>query len=60
MYAKWINEIKNSVDVVEANPPFGTGGVLTLSSYWDILKTGKNVIKESFMAQFLIHIIHFL
>jgi type I restriction-modification system DNA methylase subunit len=56
----WIEQTKEMFDGVVGNPPFGPGGKLMLSPYWSVLKTGNNVIKESFMAQFLIHIFHSL
>lgn len=51
----WANSIKDSVDVIATNPPFGGSDTVTPDPYWGPLKTGKNVIKDS-MGQFMMHI----
>lgn len=57
---KYCKDIKETVDVIATNPPFGPGDKLDYDEYWGPLVTGKNVIKESCMAQFIMHIYHTL
>jgi type I restriction-modification system DNA methylase subunit len=56
----YCKEIKGTVDIIATNPPFGSGDKLDVDKYWGPLVTGKNVIKESCMAQFIMHIYHTL
>ena len=56
--------MKNKVDVIGTNYPFGMSNTIDLSDYtdkdyWKILLRGKNVIKNS-TGQFIIHIYHTL
>jgi type I restriction-modification system DNA methylase subunit len=56
--------MKNKVDVIGTNYPFGMSNTIDLSDYtdkdyWKILLRGKNVIKNS-TGQFIIHILNTL
>jgi len=55
-------ENKNRVTLIATNPPFGKGDNLenNTENYWGPLVTGKTIIKESAMAQFIVHIYHTL
>jgi type I restriction-modification system DNA methylase subunit len=48
------DKLKESVDIIATNPPFGSGDLVKSDEYWGPLLTGKNVIKDA-MAQFIIH-----
>ena len=56
----YCKDIKGTIDVIATNPPFGPGDKLDYDEYWGPLITGKNIIKESCMAQFIMHIYHTL
>lgn len=56
----YCKQVEGIADVIATNPPFGPGDKLEVDSYWGPLLTGKNVIKESCMAQFIMHIYHTL
>jgi type I restriction-modification system DNA methylase subunit/restriction endonuclease S subunit len=50
----WGYSIENKIDIIAANPPFGSADPVDPSEYWKILKTGKNVVKDA-MGQFIVH-----
>ena len=50
----WGSSIENKIDIIAANPPFGSADPVDPSEYWKILKTGKNVVKDA-MGQFIVH-----
>ena len=50
----WGSSIENKIDIIAANPPFGSADPVDSSEYWKILKTGKNVVKDA-MGQFIVH-----
>lgn len=59
-----IKVMKEKVDIIATNYPFGMSNVIDLNdyddkNYWKYLIKGKNVIKNS-SAQFIIHIYHSL
>ena len=55
-----IDYMKNKCNVIATNYPFGMNNEIKLNDgYWDILKSGKNYVKNS-SAQFIVHIYHSL
>jgi len=50
---------KNKITKIATNPPFGMKVELTDHDYWEPLKSGKNIVKDS-TAQALVHIYHSL
>ena len=56
-------DMKEKVNIIATNYPFGMKTEIKADSYeknyWDSLKTGKNIVKDS-SAQFLVHICHSL